>query len=40
MSELTLRWWSPTSAEKYLFAGAYTGSLDDVENALEGQLWG
>jgi len=24
---------------KYLSTGAYTGSLDDAENALEGQLW-
>jgi len=24
---------------KYLSTGAYTGSLDDAEDALEGQLW-
>jgi [CysO sulfur-carrier protein]-thiocarboxylate-dependent cysteine synthase len=24
---------------KYLSTGAYTGSLEDAENALEGQLW-
>jgi cysteine synthase B len=24
---------------KYLSTGAYAGSLDDAENALEGQLW-
>lgn len=24
---------------KYLSTGAYTGTLDDAENALEGQLW-
>jgi cysteine synthase B len=24
---------------KYLSTGAYAGSLEDAENALEGQLW-
>jgi [CysO sulfur-carrier protein]-thiocarboxylate-dependent cysteine synthase len=24
---------------KYLSTGAYAGSLDDAEDALEGQLW-
>jgi len=24
---------------KYLSTGAYAGSLDDAEEALEGQLW-
>jgi hypothetical protein len=24
---------------RYLSTGAYAGSLDDAENALEGQLW-
>ncbi|WP_250662409.1 hypothetical protein, partial [Mycobacterium tuberculosis] len=24
---------------KYLSTGAYAGSLDDAETALEGQLW-
>ena len=35
----TSRSWWPTRGWKYLSTGAYAGSLDDAEDALEGQLW-
>ena len=35
----TSRSWSADAGWKYLSTGAYAGSLDDAEDALEGQLW-
>jgi hypothetical protein len=31
--------WFDTRALDYLSTGAYAGSLEDAEDALEGQLW-